>query len=64
LGTLNEDFINGLIDYVKTHSSYADLSKEDAMKEIVSVLLNDIGAAQGYLHEIGLKIDLYEMEAK
>lgn len=57
----NDEFINGMIDYVKTSMSYESYDKEQAMREVLNVLFGDIGAAQNFLYALGVKVDLYEM---
>ena len=50
-----------MVAYVKTHERYDELSKEDAMRELVGVMIDDIGAAQGFLQAIGVDADLYAL---
>lgn len=53
------EFAEGIANYVQSHGRYTRLTKRQAMVEAVLVLINDIGAAQGYLQTIGIDVDLY-----
>jgi len=59
LNDSRQEFVEAMVRYVKTHERWSELSKEDAVRETLLVLTGDIGAAQGFLNAIGVKVDLY-----
>jgi hypothetical protein len=54
-----QEFIEATTAYVMTHPNYHNWTKEEAIKEALSVMVNDIGAAQHFIYAIGLTVDLY-----
>lgn len=51
------EFAESIATYVCDQDG--ELSPHDAAMAAVSILLDDIGAAQGYCDALGLKVDLF-----
>ena len=59
LNDSRQEFVESMVRYTKTHERWSQLSKEDAVRSAIRVMLDDVGAAQGFLNAIGVKVDLY-----
>lgn len=55
-------FANRIASYVEHGSDYSNWEKRRAMVEVITVLFNDIGAANEFLNVLGVKIDLFETD--
>lgn len=55
------DYGARVLAYLKTHDRYYEWNKEQAVLGVINLLLHDIGAAQAFLDELGVKVNLYEM---
>ena len=59
LSIRRQKYADSIADYVMTHERIETLSQRDVALATVRVMLDDIGAAQGFLDAIGVKVDLY-----
>lgn len=55
-------YATGMAAYISMHPDYDHWTKDDAVREVINVMATDMGAAQGFLDILGLKIDLYTTE--